>query len=356
MKERYNSMLDHAIMLIILLFLAFDILYRAKFVPVNEHFFDKHNAQAMRGFWCMIIILVHVPTMYQNRIQGMIGSFAYIGVTFFFMTSAYGLTLSQDRNPEGIKRFWRKRLPKIIIVPALVLLTFIVLNYLIFRDLLCIFGVFNSCLWVIWLFACYVAFWLANMIFLKTKAAWKIFTCALVAAGSLVMYFLQKKGLVTVTTWAPESFGFIWGIVLASINVKFVEKVKNKWLFNWIANAVIATILGVAYLKLKYVPFAGDYVLKIVLGLAILCFTLVSNTRIQFGNRINMFLGKISFEIYLIHSEMFIILGRLHRWNSSGAYILVDIVASVGIAYAINMFSAKLIETVKMKWGHIFWC
>ena len=340
-------MLDYAIMLLIILFLIFDILYKAKIVPVNEHFFDKNNTQAMRGFWCMVIILVHVPTMYQNRIQDMIGSFAYIGVTFFFMTSAYGLTLSQDRNPEGIKQFWRKRLPKILIVPALVMLVFIVINYLIFHDLLCIFGVFNSCLWAIWLLGCYLAFWLSNMVFRKTKTLWKVLTCVLVATGSLVMYFLQKKGIVTVTTWAPECFGFIWGILLASIKMQFVENVKNRWILKWSFVAVIAAIIGITYLKFKHVQFTGDYELKIILGLAILLFTLVANVRIRLGNSINMFLGEISFEIYLIHSEMFIILSRMHRWSSSGKIILVDIGVSVFVAFVVHAISEKLIEIVK---------
>ncbi len=96
-------MLNYIIMGLILLFLGFDILYGAKIEADNNNFFDTKNAQAMRGFWCIIVILVHIPALYQNRIQDMIGSFAYIGVTFFFMTSAYGLSLSLDRNPDSIR-------------------------------------------------------------------------------------------------------------------------------------------------------------------------------------------------------------------------------------------------------------
>ena len=339
-------MLDSGIMIAILAFLLFDILYKARLVPVNEHFFDKNNTQAMRGFWCMVIILVHVPGVYQNPIQDLIGSFAYIGVTFFFMTSAYGLTLSRDRNPEGMKHFWRKRLPKLLIVPVLVILAFIAINILIFDDTYVIFGVFNSCLWVNWLLACYFAFWLSNMIFRKTKTTWKIVTCVLVAALSLVMYVLREIGFVTFATWAPECFGFIWGIVLASIRTQFVEKCKDKWALKWSLIAVVSVVLGVMYLMFKHVPFAGDYVLKILLGLAILCFMLVANTRIKFGNRINMFLGKISFEIYLIHSEMFLILERAHRWSSSGVFILADIAASIVLAILVHFIAEKIIERI----------
>lgn len=44
----------------------------------DSHFFNKENSNALRGFWCLIVVLVHVPGAYQNRIQDIIGSFAYI--------------------------------------------------------------------------------------------------------------------------------------------------------------------------------------------------------------------------------------------------------------------------------------
>ena len=78
-------MLTYAIMFFILIFLGVTLIMGAKLADGGDHFFDQANTTALRGFWCMVVILVHTPVMYQNRIQDMIGSFAYIGVTFFFM-------------------------------------------------------------------------------------------------------------------------------------------------------------------------------------------------------------------------------------------------------------------------------
>ena len=113
----------------------------------------------MRGFWCLVVILVHTPAMYQNTIQDMIGSFAYIGVTFFFMTSGYGLKLGVQKNPESISFFWRKRLPKLLIPYYLISLFSCVVklyegekvNWL---RLPLVSG------WVAWLLICYFMFWL----------------------------------------------------------------------------------------------------------------------------------------------------------------------------------------------------
>lgn len=44
----------------------------------------------LKGFWCIIVVLVHVPVAYQNRIQDILGSFAYVGVTFFLWRALTG--------------------------------------------------------------------------------------------------------------------------------------------------------------------------------------------------------------------------------------------------------------------------
>ncbi len=98
--------MTYAIMGLVLLFMAFILIYKAKLTKDTSHFFNlTANTTAMRGFWCIIVILVHIPAVYQNRIQDLMGSFAYIGVTFFFMTSAYGLKVGAKKESgfnEGV--------------------------------------------------------------------------------------------------------------------------------------------------------------------------------------------------------------------------------------------------------------
>lgn len=154
-------MITYAIMVLIVLFLAFELLYKAEYTPDAIHLFDKQNSNAMRGFWCLIVILVHIPVAYQNRIQDMLGSFAYIGVTFFFMTSAYGLRLGIEKDPNSIRHFWRKRLPKLLIPMFLVNVVSLIVRLIegkgiSLRTLINING------WVQWLLVCYVIFWAVN--------------------------------------------------------------------------------------------------------------------------------------------------------------------------------------------------
>ena len=335
-------MLDYLIMGIILLFLAFELLFGAKLKPVNEHFFDKKNTQALRGFWCLVIPMVHLPEMYQNRIQDMIGSFAYIGVTFFFMTSSYGLTLSSDSKPFDLWLFWRKRLPKLLIVSLIINLIFAFLNHTLFGKHIGVLNIIELNEWVIWLIACYFAFWLSNIIFTDGKK-WKIATYVMIIAGSLIIYFLSKKGIITFTTWTTEIYGFVWGIILATYRDLFLKLSSQRWKVFLSISIICSALLGVCYLKCKYIPFAGDYLLKIILGVAITAFMLIANTRIELGNKVSMFLGRISFEIYLVHFEVIDLLRDIKEWDSSGVYILSCVVLTFVCAALLHLMTDRLL-------------
>ena len=62
----------------IVIFLAMTLVACAQVQEDGKHFFDINNSNALRGFWCLIVVLVHIPVAHQNRIQDMIGSFAYL--------------------------------------------------------------------------------------------------------------------------------------------------------------------------------------------------------------------------------------------------------------------------------------
>lgn len=82
--------MTNVIMVLVSICIFFLIIYGIKYEPKRE-IFNIKDTTVIKGIFCIIIVLVHIPSLYQNTIQDMIGSFAYIGVTFFFMASAYGL-------------------------------------------------------------------------------------------------------------------------------------------------------------------------------------------------------------------------------------------------------------------------
>lgn len=335
-------MLTNQIMAGILLFLAGLLLAGAKFRPDGAHFFDRENSGAMRGFWCLIVVLVHVPAAYQNRLQDMLGSFAYVGVTFFFLTSAYGLRLAAEKRPESIRYFWRHRLPKLL-VPCVLANAVRMAAYVAGGSRVSPWMLVRIGGWVRWLLVCYLIFWLCYRFLSEKYRDWAV--CGLAAVFSLVVYGMKPD----TTTWCPEVLGFAWGILLGRWKNRFTGWTDKGWLAKNAGLCLLAGILGVGYLMGKGIPFWGDYVLKIVLGVAILGFVLGLNTKISMGNRVSRLLGSISYEVFLLHDVSFFVLEKAFPGLNSGVFILMSLLVTAALSLAVQRISARILDILFKK-------
>ncbi|SFO26814.1 Peptidoglycan/LPS O-acetylase OafA/YrhL, contains acyltransferase and SGNH-hydrolase domains [Pseudobutyrivibrio sp. UC1225] len=335
------------IMLLLVLFMIYIMAGKAKLDETGEHFFDKKNSNAMRGFWCLVVILVHIPATYGNRIQDLISSFGYIGVTFFFMTSAYGLSLSMEKKPDNIKSFWKRRLPKLVITCWVINIMYAIIFLLIGGSSTGFFSLLKIDLWVRWLLACYLFFWVAHIVFKKNKIICNFLIFTLVIAFSFIFYYMHSMGGYTKTVWSTECYGFIWGILLAWFYSQIYQFFKDKWMIKLVVSCGVSLFFGISYLMFKPVPFFGDYLLKIILGFSITLFIIISNVKISYGNKVNQFLGSISFEIYLLHGMVFGLVEKLsNNLLSSGMFILVSIVVTIVFAMVTHILAIRIMNRV----------
>ena len=334
-------------MAILLLFLGFAVLYTDSKGRMSS-FFDIDTTGCMRGLWSVVILLVHTPADYQNTIQDIIGSFAYIGVTFFFMTSGYGLMLGAQRNSQSVTRgFWKRRLPKLL-VPMLivnVLRTLAVLfadNEFNPLELVSITGFVRQILFF------YLVFW-AVFKFLPNKMPIDIkcsIICGVIVVFSIFIYLLGENSLFG---WPVESLGFMYGILLAVNKDRFIRLAKNRWLLKCFFTCCISLAFGVAYLMFKNVAFIGDYAAKIILGFAITLFILLLNTKLKFGNSVSRFLGNISYEFYLSHDVVFIVLAAVGGKMNSGIFVVSSVLITVIISFTVNKLSKTILNFGKLK-------
>ena len=335
-------MLTNLIMAGIALFLAGLLLIGAKFRPDGGNFFDRESSGTLRGFWCLIVVLVHVPAAYQNPLQDMLGSFGYVGVTFFFMTSAYGLRLAATKRPETLTRFWRNRIPKLL-VPCVLSNAVHMAVYVATGSRVSPLMFLTIGGWVRWLLVCYLFFWLSYRFLPEKSRDWAI--CGLVILFSLGVYLRKPGG----TTWCPEVMGFVWGILLSRWKGGFVNWTGRRWIQKCVGLCLLAGILGIGYLAGKGVPFWGDYILKIVLGAAILGFMLTLNGKISIGNRVSRVLGTISYEVYLLHDAAFSLLEHLLPGASSGVFILTSLLITMILSLIANKASAWILPVFNKK-------
>ena len=311
----------------------------------KNRFFDLDTTTTMRGFWCLVVMLVHVPELYQNKIQNLLGSFAYIGVTFFFMTSSYGLMLAVKKSPDAaLKGFWKRRLPKLLVpmlaVNVLTLAVDSLMGEASVRTLVSMTGFVRQLL----LF--YFVFWVVFKLpipglDLKCRE-WLL--CGCVAAISLLIYVTNGMGLFS---WPVESLGFLYGVLLAQYADSFTKKLSSGWLLKCAVGCVLALILGVLYLQVKHEIFWGDYVVKILLGGSILTFVLGVNTKYALGNAVGRFLGGISYEVYLIHGLAFRWVHHACGQINSGLYILVSMIVAVLLSAAVQWASKWILRCMR---------
>jgi len=336
---------------LLVLAIALITLWGVRYSPDKDTFLSQQEAVFFRGFWCIIVVLVHVQEAYQNRIQDMISSFGFIGVTFFFLTSGFGIKYSISHKEGYMRHFWENRLPGLI-VPAFFISVLIVVTQVILNNP----GVipqmlYNSLCWLIVLLVCYFVFWVVYFVIptvIKLSAgAWQdVAICLIMIAFSLIDRFTDIK--ITLI-WIVEPLGFAYGIIAAGYSEKIKKWIAEKWLFKTIVLLVLSGVFGLMYLKFKSVPVLGDYVIKIILGMAITMFIFQAVGKIKVGNKANSFLGNISYEIFLAHGYVLTMFEPLFKGISdpSGPYIVSSLIVIVIIAAIINRLSKPVIKKLR---------
>jgi len=251
------------------------------------------------------------------------------------MTSGFGLKLGQTKNPASIKTFWRRRLPKLL-VPCVLVNVVGVLIALFKGSSISLLSFIAINAWVRWLLVCYLIFWIVYRISDLRKSGWQqdAIICAFVISFSAVIYAFREH--ITQTTWCPEIFGFVWGVLLSRMKENFSYWMDKSWLKKCIIFCFVAGTLGVLYLKFKPVVFFGDYLLKILLGVAIITFMLALNARLEIGNKISNFLGSISFEIYLLHGTVFGLIESIAPKINSGIFIVISIILDFRVSRSLK--------------------
>lgn len=293
-------------MLLLIAVYAAIAVFGVKYSPEKKKFFDLSDTTVLKGIFCIIVVLVHVPVEYQNPIQDAVGSFAYIGVTFFFMTSSFGLMYSTEHKEGYIKRFWQNRLPTLLI-PALLCNVIDIAVKALGDTQITFWSVININSWVRVLLLYYLVFWIVKIIPAKLAGGYSrdIIICTVVMLISLICRLISRD----LPLWFVESYGFIYGIVLYDIIDTFKEWSDKKWAIKTGLIFLISLILGVLYIRFKPIDFWGDYCLRIVLGLSLTLLVLMVIRRFKIGNVALRFLEQFRMK-YIYFTEWYLDLWR----------------------------------------------
>lgn len=304
-------------------------------------FFNKDYTTMLKGFACLIVIYVHIHSGYSNSLQDAIGSFGFVCVTFFFLVSAYGMMMSAERKADYLKYFWRNRLVALLIPCLLINLVSFCLSvvksgsypfFVLYKINAYVLVLLQWCFWF------YIVQYCKNRWF-ADKTMWSDgLLIAGVTISSLLVYFFMEGDNFAIGGWPFERMGLVWGLLLYRYFDKCIAWMEQKRWVKVMALTLLSGLLGVAYLKYKMVFFWGAYLLKIVLGIALLALIFTTTSNRHCKNRFCLWLGNISYEVYLSHG---IVMSALVYWLpegiNSGLFILLTIVITVVLSSIVHI-------------------
>lgn len=289
-------------------------------------FFSKEYTDVLKGICCIVVVYVHMRK--GNSLQDAIGSFAYVCVTLFFLFSSYGMLLSVEKKSDYLKHFWRNRLSALLIPLFLINVASFACGYVKtglyrFDALYSLNGyvrvLLEFCLW----------FYLVEIVkkkwFPKNHVLGDLLLIVGIVSSSLLLYLLVDAEVSAQNGWPFERIGLVWGILLYRYYGKFISWTQKHCLIKTVMLFLLSICLGVLYLKFKMVYFWGAYLLKIVLGLALIVFFFIFTEKRIVANKISSWLGGISYEVYLSHGMIMGMVAYYCPNINSGVFIFVSI-------------------------------
>ena len=323
---------------IVLTCLIYVLVRRNRHIPVTLHPFSKEETLPVRGVLAQFIIICHICAL---RVD--LGNFTWQlayntggpAVSLFFLMSGYGLTVSaKTKGQKYVSSFLKKDLRKI--VPPLILLT--LLSLAIFWplkgqpyiDSLFSNDRFNPPLYYSWfvyiLLIFYVAFYIIYRFLRKTPQIVRI--TALLLITCVIYWYLRKAGY---EDYCYKSlFAFNVG------NIYAVYETRIRTLLNRHKVALLLTLLGflgvLAALKTKTLAYT-------FMPLAGVAFVLV------FGggknSKVLNFLGRISYETYLMHGIFVPLYHSIDSLDWFGLFLAVE-ASTLPTAWLLHRLQLKI--------------
>lgn len=320
-------------------------------LPVNNDYLGVKSTTGLKGFLALGIVFHHLSQWITTGEE--FSNFGYMGtyiVSVFFFLSGYGLYVQNEKKENYLDSFLVKRLFKILI-PFI----FISSIYLIYRKIngqelsnsffIDLFKKGSTVIYNGWfvdiIIIMYIFFYISFRMFSDKTIA------ILVNTVLIIFYIVLAIKLGYGFWWYNSSLPFVLGLLWAK-NKNYIDKILNKYYF-----IVLVCIIGllfishqydIVYKKLHLVDSYSYAFLANIDNVIFTIFFILIVRKIDFSNKYLLFLGRVSFELYMIHGLVISIFGKYFvtsRLNDVIFTILVLIV-SIFLAWLINAIIKKI--------------
>lgn len=323
-------------MIVILLLWVVLILYGIGRNEEGSPPLELNQTIALRGICAVEIMIGHIGlltgniSLYLNRKAGIL----FVGI--FFMLSGYGLAYGNEHKQEYMKsflprRFWRLLLPAYLAYAVYVLCCAVVFNEMQWTALFDLTFFFHNINWYVWeQLGLYAVFWLAYQ-FMPRK---------MFALSAVLLLSVIFVGIAFVTGMDMPYYGstlcFAFGLYYFQYEEWFARTVDQYfWKLLAATGGVLAAAMGMFFV-LGDSSILGNPVARNIASTSFCMMVILLLGKISVGNRVSYLLGKCSYEIFLVHPFVFVLLMEID-FASQIVYSVVGICISILTAAILHL-------------------
>ena len=325
-------------------------------LPQNKEYLSVKSTSGLRGFLALGIIFHHLSPLVKSGEE--FSNFSYMGtyiVSIFFFLSAYGLYVQNERRENYLDNFLVKRLSKIIVPFFIISLIYIFYRFVNGQliDLNFFINLFKKGSTIIYngwfvdiIILMYIFFYISFKLF-QNK-----FLSIVLNTIFIICYICFAIKLGYNFWWYNSALTFAIGLIWAK-NQNKIDRVIEKYYFIVIILVTVLLFVSHKYdVLLKYLHIEDSYSYALAANLDNIIFTIyfiiVFLKKINFSNVYLTLIGRISFELYMIHGLVISMLGKIFvssRVNDV-LFTLFVLIVSLIFAWIINKIINVIIQKV----------
>ena len=331
------------------IFIAFIIicLINVKFSKNGfEDYMQKEQTTAIKGIFAIIIFFSHFNSYVQLSGIGqekiyvrIISGIGQLMVAIFLFYSGYGIYCSANKKENYIKHFPKNRILKTLLNFDVAVLLFLILDLIMGikygkKDILLSFTAWTSIGNSNWFIFAILAMYIITYAVARINKC-KVHLSSIIVITIIIIIYIILMRFVKPGYWYDTVLCYSLGLWYGLYKEKIDNLFKSKYIYILISTIVIFVILYM--LKARLIIYEA---LAMVFCLLITIITY----KVKISNKILAFLGKYSFEIYILQRLPDIV---LKKYLADKIYIYF--VTSLACTLIIAVMYKKILDIVNKK-------
>lgn len=320
-------------MILLILFFVFIIVYGMSFKEGGQIFLTKEKTVYLKGICSIEIVLGHIGLFTNSKILFPFQKAGVLVVGLFLLFSGYGLTVSYLKKQKKYLGTWKKRILTIFMPAFITYGLYAIVEFFLGYTFNPFIGFFIKTNWYIFeIIVLYALFFILLRYFDINKCI------RLITLFSLI-FVICAHYLGISNPWYGSTMCFPLGMYYAYHEKEIINKINRSFMMTVILTLLLTVIAIGIYFMLGNKYFISNVVARNFAAMTFSIFICILTTKVNIGNAITLFLGKISYEIYLTHLFILNILRDVQVDGIAMAYI--TILLTLVIAFILHQLINK---------------